>query len=158
MKRLILAVLPLGLLLAAPLAAQPPEPDNAEARRQDIRSLLELTGSAKLGIQVMSQMLDAFKKASPEVPEEFWAELMKEVDPESMISLIVPIYEKHLTHEDIKGLIAFYETPLGRKVTGVLPAIAQESMAAGQQWGMEIARKVQAKLEAWEKQKGPKGP
>jgi uncharacterized protein len=157
MKRLVLAVLPLGLLLAAPLAAQPPEPDNAEARRQDIRKLLELTGSAEVGIQVMSQMVETFKQTAPGVPEEFWTELMKEVDPESMIALIVPIYEKHLTHEDVRGLIAFYETPLGRKVTDVLPAIAQESMEAGQRWGLEIAQKVQTKLEAWEKQKGPKG-
>jgi uncharacterized protein len=159
MKRGIFAMLALALLCAGPAMAQQAQGqaqgEDAAAKRQDIRRLLEVTGSAQLGQQILGQMMETFKKASPDVPESFWNEMMKEFDSATMIDLIVPVYEKHLTHEDVKGLIAFYESPLGRKVTSVLPVIAQESMQAGQQWGMDIARRVQQRLE--QRKKDPKG-
>ena len=155
MKRGIFAMLALALLCAGPAMAQQAQEEDTAAKQRDIRRLLELTGSAQLGQQVIKQMMATFKQSSPDVPESFWDEMTKEFDPGTMIDLVVPIYDKHLTHEDIKGLIAFYESPVGRKMTSVLPAIAQESMQAGQQWGMDVARRVQQRLEA--RKKGQKG-
>jgi hypothetical protein len=155
MKRGIFALLALALLCAGPALAQQAQREDMAAKRRDIRRLLELTGSAQLGQQILGQMIATFKKTSPYVPESFWNEMTKELDSKAMIDLIVPIYEKHLTHEDVKGLVAFYESPLGRKMTAVLPVIAQESMQAGQQWGMDVARRVQQRLE--QRKKGQKG-
>ncbi|MEO6193794.1 MAG: DUF2059 domain-containing protein [Thermoanaerobaculia bacterium] len=155
MKKSILAALALALLTVGPALAQQAAGENAAAKEQDVRRLLELTGSAKLGKQVLTQMFEAFKQGAPEVPASTWDEMLKEFDADSMIELIVPIYAKHLTHEDVKGLIAFYESPLGRKMTDLLPAITQESMQAGQQWGMEVAQKVQKRLA--EKKKSSSG-
>ena len=39
------------------------------------------------------------------------------------MNLLVPIYDKHWTDEDVKGLILFYETPLGQKMITVLPQV-----------------------------------
>ncbi len=163
MKRGIFAMLALALLCAGPAMAQQTQRKaqvqaqggDEAAKRQDIRRLLELTGSAQLGQQIIGQMMATFKRTNPNVPESFWNQTAKEFDSKTMIDLIVPIYDKHLTHEDVKGLIAFYESPLGRKMVSVLPAITQESMQAGQQWGMEVAQRVQQKLEA--RQKNQKG-
>ncbi len=163
MKRGILAMLALALLCAGPAMAQQAQGedqgqaqgDDAAAKRQDIRRLLELTGSAKLGLQVIRQMTEISKKEHPNLPGSFWDEMMKEIDPATLIDLVVPIYDKYLTHEDIKGLIAFYESPVGRKMASVSPAIAQDSMQAGQQWGIEIVQRIQQRLEARKKdQKG----
>ena len=117
-----------------------------DAFSKDIYRLLELTGSAKVGIQVMSQMLNSFKEAMPKVPNEFWDEIMNEVDERSLIDLIIPIYKKHYTPEDVKAIIAFYETPIGKKTIEVLPKITADSMIAGRAWGLQIGAKVQAKL------------
>jgi hypothetical protein len=156
MKKTILAILALTLACLAPALAQQTRPtDDSAAKRQDIRKLLEVTGSAKLGQQVLAQMMQTFKSTNPKVPEEFWDQVMKEFDSGTMIDLVVPVYEKHLTHEDVKGMLAFYESPLGQKLIAVTPAITQESMQAGQQWGMEIARRVQKRLE--ERPKESKG-
>jgi uncharacterized protein len=154
MKQTALLSLTFAILCALPLGAQQPQ-ENVEAKQQDIRRLMEMTGAAKLGLQLGGQLLDTFKQQNPNVPETFWDDLLKELDAESLVNLLVPIYDKHLTHEDIKGLIAFNESPLGRKVNGVMPTILQESMQAGQQWGMEVAQKVLQKLEA--RQKDPHG-
>jgi hypothetical protein len=152
MKKSILAVLALALLGAGPAMSQAPAGGNA-AKQQDIRKLMELTGAAKVGQQIAAQMIPMFKQSNPQVPQKFWDDVMKEFDTKSMIDLIVPIYDKHLTHDDVKGLIAFYQSPLGRKMTSVMPQIAQESMQVGQQWGMQIAQRVQKRLEE-QKKKG----
>jgi uncharacterized protein len=153
MKKSLLAALALALLSVGPALAQQASAEDAAAKERDIRKLLELTGSAKLGQQMVAQMFEAFKQESSNVPSSTWDEMQKEFDAGSLIELIVPIYDKHLTHEDIKGLIVFYESPLGRKMTALLPAIAQESMEAGQQWGMEAAQRIQKRLEE-QKKKG----
>jgi hypothetical protein len=148
MKKTLLAALALSLVCLAPALAQQTAPaENAAAKQQDIRKLLEVTGSAKLGQQVLAQMLNTFRSTNPKVPDEFWDQIMKEFDSGTMIDLVVPIYAKHLTHEDVKGMLAFYESPLGHKLIEVTPVIAQESMTAGQQWGLEIAQRIQKRLE-----------
>ncbi len=119
----------------------------AESKNDDIRMLLELTGAAKLGIQIMDQMIEMFKQNMPDVPEKFWSDVMKEVKGDDLIKLIIPIYDKYFTHDDIKELIKFYNTPIGKKVIKLLPQITRESMEAGQKWGKELGEKIKNKLE-----------
>lgn len=114
---------------------------------KDIRELLEVSGAAKVGVQVMEAMTVQFKQMLPNVPTEFWDEAMKEFKSDALIDLVIPIYKKYYTHDEVKQLIAFYKTPLGQKVTNTLPAITQESMEAGQQWGQEIGMKIAQKLQ-----------
>jgi hypothetical protein len=61
--------------------------------------------------------------------------------------MVVPIYDKHLSEQDIKSVIAFYETPAGKRFVKVLPQLTQESMVAGQKWGMALAQKVVDRLQ-----------
>ncbi len=64
-----------------------------------------------------------------------------------LVKLLVPTYQKHLSLEDLKGIIAFYESPLGIKYAEKTPFITQESMAIGQQWGMLLGQKIAKKME-----------
>jgi hypothetical protein len=115
---------------------------------KDIRTLLKVTGSGELGAQVMSQMVGSMKKAMPQVPETFWADFMKEVHTDELVELIVPVYDRNLTHDDVKALIKFYESPTGRKFVSVLPKITQESMTVGEKWGRQLAERVVQKLQS----------
>jgi len=126
----------------------PPQKQPETAKQKDIRKLLKITGSGELGAQVMTQMLTNMKKAMPQVPEKFWTDFMKEVHTEELVDLIVPVYDRNLTHDDVKEIIRFYETPTGKKFVSVLPKITQESMVVGEKWGRDLAMKVQAKLQA----------
>lgn len=120
--------------------------DDSEVKKADIKKLLQLTKSGELGIQAMTQMIGTFKTTMPSVPTKFWEDFMKEIKADDLVNLIVPIYDKHFNHDDIKGLITFYETPMGQKFIQTQPAIAQESMEAGQKWGQELGMKVAQKL------------
>ena len=88
------------------------------------------------------------KQAIPDVPEEFWTKFMAKVDASELTELIVPIYAKYFTHDEVKQLLAFYQTPLGQKMIANQPAIMQESMEAGQKWGGQLGARVARELEA----------
>ncbi|WP_244142171.1 DUF2059 domain-containing protein [aff. Roholtiella sp. LEGE 12411] len=60
---------------------------------------------------------------------------------------LIPVYAKYFTNEDIKQMIAFYETPLGKKTISVLPQISQESAEIGQKYGIAAAKRALQKLE-----------
>lgn len=70
-----------------------------------------------------------------------------------LVDLAVPIYVKHLTSEEMAATIAFYSSPEGQAVLRKLPVILAESMAAGQQWGEALGRRVADRLAARENTK-----
>ncbi len=160
------AVLLAGLLLLPQHAAQTTPPEAQAAKRADIRKLLELTGAASLGRQVMEQMMDSvmplLKQSAPSVPEEVWKEFAAEFTDasatEELIEITIVIYDKHLTHDEVRGLIAFYQTPLGKKLVQVLPAIGRESMEAGGRWGEERGRKIVERIFEKLRQRGYEVP
>lgn len=115
---------------------------------QNIKTLLELTGTGKMGVQVAQNMLSSFKTTYKDVPEDFWEDLKKEMNPDVLVNLIIPIYDKHYTELDIQQLTAFYQTPIGKKVISSTPLIMQESFEAGQSWGQKIGAKVIENLKA----------
>ncbi|MDT8386626.1 MAG: DUF2059 domain-containing protein [Thiogranum sp.] len=61
-------------------------------------------------------------------------------------TLMIPLYDKHYTHEDIKGLVQFYKTELGQKTIKLMPVLMQESMAVGQQWGRALGPEIQRRI------------
>jgi hypothetical protein len=148
MRNLGLCLL-VGLLLCSDLAAtgrtsQPT--DDKAAKEADIRKLMELTGAANLGKQVMVQMIATFRKTMPQVPQEFWSGLEKEIHTEDMVEMVVPIYSRHFSHQDIRELIAFYQSRVGRKLIAEQPDILRESMGVGQEWGRQMAERVMSRL------------
>jgi hypothetical protein len=118
----------------------------SSTKTDKIKKMLELTGSANLGVQVAKQMINTFKQSYSSVGDAFWDDFEKEIKAEDLMDLIIPIYDKHYTEEDIDQLIAFYNSPIGKKMTENLPIIMQESMAAGQTWGSKIAEKAIERL------------
>ena len=112
------------------------------AKISSIKTLLEVSGSGKLGEQVVQNMFASFKQSFPNVPEEFWNNVMKDVHPEVLITSMIPIYDKYYTTEEINKMIEFYQTPLGKKLIATMPQIMQASVQEGQSWGKEVGEKV----------------
>lgn len=54
------------------------------------------------------------------------------------IELLIPVYRKHFTDDEIKGLAEFHDSPLGRKLVRVQPALGREAMAIGSKWGRRV--------------------
>lgn len=112
------------------------------SKEQKIRQMLELTGSAKIGVQTVNTMLAMFQKQYPNVSKEFWNEMSRKVKAEEIINLVTPIYAKYYTEEDLDQIILFYNSPAGKKVTATLPQITQETMEVGKAWGEKLAKQI----------------
>ncbi|MDJ0795345.1 MAG: DUF2059 domain-containing protein [Calothrix sp. MO_167.B12] len=114
----------------------------------NIKKLIQITGSKKMSQQIMNQMIAAMKKQLPQVPQAFWDSFVAEYDPDVMIDQLIPVYAKYYTNAEIEQMIAFYDTPLGKKITRVMPQVVQESMQIGQRYGVEMAQTALKKLQA----------
>ncbi|MCK8044207.1 DUF2059 domain-containing protein [Shewanella sp. 1CM18E] len=119
-----------------------------QASAESVKQLMQKTGAGELGVQAMKQMLPALKNIIPDAPESFWTDYMAEFNPEDLVEMTVPIYQKYLTEEEVQALNAFYDTPAGKKLIKVQPRIMQESMMAGQQWGQTVAQDVMQKYQS----------
>lgn len=133
----------LVLTLGAPSTAAPAVQDTPDrsANEKKIRKLLEMTGSAAMGKQVMDTMLNSFSR-TPGLPDGFIEKFKETAQPDKLVELIVPIYLNNLDEETIDAAIAFYASPAGKKFIKAQPVIVQQSMAAGQKWGAETAEKT----------------
>jgi uncharacterized protein len=120
------------------------------AKEKDIRELLELTGAKDRMTQVMTEMEKSIKPmmqtALPpgdyrdKLIDAFFDKFHSKMNLAELLNLSVPIYDKHFTHAEIKGLLAFYKTPLGQKSINELPQLMGEMMNAGQKWGEDLGR------------------
>lgn len=122
--------------------------EDHEAKLKDLRTLLNITGSTELGQKVLESVISNYKRNYPKIPETFWVELHQSSEADKLIEEIIPIYDAHYTHADIKGLIAHYNSPLGQKVLKTLPKITTESMQISQKWGMGVNDSIAQKLKA----------
>jgi hypothetical protein len=91
---------------------------------------------AKLGAE------EGFKQKIPNATpaqmaevDRFAENLFKDMPVDEMIDAMVPIYQKHLTKEDISGILAFYSSPVGQKLQHEQPAMMQEGMQVGGEIG-----------------------
>lgn len=101
--------------------------------KADVMKLMTVNGSA-------ASLEVAKKQLLPMVPEKKQAEFEKEFKAtfpsfyEKMAVVMMEVY----THEEVKQLIEFYQTPIGKKMAEKSGVIQEKSMQAGQQWGMEL--------------------
>ena len=117
--------------------------------KTSLKQMLELSGTEETFKTAIDQVLGMYKQNKPGVPENVWTEIYNEFSKTSLndlVELLAPIYQKHLTLQDVKKITEFYQTPVGKKYASKTPYIMQESMQAGQQWGMKLAYNIAEKL------------
>ena len=140
--RLRLIAIALLLTLTASVSAQ----EVKLSHKEKIRHLLELTGAGSLGLQVIDSMMASFKQNMPEVPEEFWTGFRAKIKPETLVDLVVPVYEKYLAEADVDELIKFFSSPAGKRFVEKQPLILADTMQAGETWGQNLAKEVLEEL------------
>ena len=78
--------------------------------------------------------------------ERFSEIMSKEFKKLDFMSINIDLYSQYFTNDEFKGLIQFYESPVGKKYIEVLPAITQESMKRGMEVGSAVGQKALARL------------
>ena len=151
MAKIVLMVIILLALNANPLLAE--EGTKVNASPENIIDLLESTGSYKMAMQLMEQVMNTFKNAAnsrlpndKKIPDEVWASIVaeakSEMDKDSLYNIIIPIYQKYFNDEDIKAIAAFYKSDIGKKFVDAMPNIARESGQAGEEWAKKAIQRI----------------
>jgi hypothetical protein len=128
----------------------------AKEKEGNIRHLLELIRPRDRINLLLNDVLSLMKKAMPQVPEKIWQEVIVELrlDAEMVLQIYVPIYDKYYTGEEIKQLIALYESPVGQKMIRNSDLIELEATRRGEGIGQQLIKRIQEKLQS----KGYKSP
>ena len=155
-----LLVLPGLVLLARPATVVAMEAE----KREDIRRFLQITDSlhsVQQGvIDGLPQIIDQFKKSHPNIPESVLND-MKEVGiaeiktaiPELEEPMIV-IYDDNFTAAEIKDLLTFFRTAIGRKWAGQQLKIFEQSYAVSKVWGQRVGQRIAERVLQSAHQKG----
>lgn len=147
MRKYFLAAMSFLLLLCcAPALMAQSTP--AKTKEANIRKLLKMMDAGDSIKSSMEVQISEFRSSMPQVPPKFWDEVLKEVDLDKFIELLIPIYDKHFSNTDIKAMIAFYETPVGKKYLSKLPQVTTEMEAIGEKYGEQIGHKVIKRMQA----------
>ena len=144
MKTIVLFVL--GIFLSSATFSQ-------STTKQDlIREYLVLTGQKKAATQMVSTIIESYKKAAHGVTDAFWEQFQKEISTDDLLEMVIPVYDKHFTEDDIREMIAFTKSPIGRKMAEKTPMINVECYQIGAEWGKKIGEKVVARMQAVKEQ------
>jgi hypothetical protein len=126
------------------------QPKIDPAKEADIRRLLDVAGSRAMAMQMMAEMeknirpllTNSFPAGEyrEKLIDLFFEKFHSKLDSEKLLDLAIPVYDKYLSDEDVKGLIQFYSSPLGQKAINTLPKLVSECTQAGQKMGEQLGR------------------
>jgi uncharacterized protein len=141
---------------AAPAAAAPAQAVDP-AKRADILHLLDLMGTktaiARMGPTLMAQMQQfshdaASSEQQERIMQDTMARLQARIDSGAFEDLYVSIYDKYFTGDDIRQMIQFYDSPVGRKFVDKQADITRDVFAGSMQWIMANAAAIKSDSES----------
>jgi hypothetical protein len=141
----------LALLLAIPLVARAQTTQDNEAEKIALASqFLEATGVLEQGFRAIEAGLPAQRAANPAIPAVFWDRLLAQLKARrsEFVNEAAPVLARLFTTAELKGLVDFYRSPLGRRLLEIQPQIAKEIGEASQKWGQRLSVEVAQQLAA----------
>jgi hypothetical protein len=104
-----------------------------EAFKKDVMKVVEMSGSA-------AQMKLAKTQILKMIPEAKQAAFLIEFDATlpSLYDKMAKVFMETYTKEDVKAMIKFYESPVGKKMTAKADELSEKNMAAAQEWGQGL--------------------
>jgi hypothetical protein len=137
------------------------------SKKADIITHLAITGVDDIGIQITDtfsrKIQQKAKSLRADIPDSFFDELYDELfvlidekisEPGGLSDNITATYNKYYTHAEIKSLIGFYNTDLGKKTLKIMPKIYQENFNYGRQWMKKMSPAIWEVAKRTLKEKG----
>ena len=118
----------------------------SQDKEREIRKLLQVTGVTQAVMGMKGQMMAQYRMALPQMPKAFWDDLEKEFDTDELITLMMPVYDKYLSLEDLKAVNAFYQTPAGKRLAEKTHLMTAEGFEVGRKWGEAKGRLIAQRL------------
>lgn len=156
-------------LAAAAITSSPAGAEDAVSpeRAADVKKLLEISGALQfpsaIAQEASAQISKTVKDKRPDVPPEAFTIISEEVNKVvgeevtrkgGYSDQLIQAYAKYLTAQDVKGLLQFYNSPVGRKFTATLPMLGREAVQVNQRFVQTVRGKLAPRLSARLGEKG----
>ena len=135
------------LLVVGTAAAQQPSPAAIAAARE----LISVEGGDRMfegtlpGIIAQTEgMIMQMNPSLAKDLDEVGVQLMTEFAPRraQLLNDIAVLYARRFTEQELKDAIAFYKSPLGRKLTAEKPAILDASADRATEWAKGLSEEI----------------
>lgn len=149
------------VLALTPAKGQDPAPAAIKAAEK-LADVIDLKAQMSNGFEAMMPMINnmsAKMKLNPADAKElegiFRSWFMEDFDHAKIFSETIKLYAENFTEEELTGLVAFYESPLGRKSLTALPQLMKKGAQLGMAEGQAKQDKLRARLEPFFKKHAP---
>jgi hypothetical protein len=158
-NRLAAAFLALALVSIAPASAQQPSPSAVSTAKE----LLSAKGAMSIYDPLVNGIVEkaklVFLRTNPMLSKdlnEVAAKLRAEYAPRiaEVTNETAKLYAMRFSEQELKDALAFYKSPLGRKLLAEEPAIAEQSMKSASSWAEKLSEEVVGKMRAEMKKRG----
>lgn len=133
------------------------------AAMANAQQLVEVTGASTLfnplipGVVEQAKLL--FLQQNPALAkdlDEVAAKLRSEYASRQaeLTKYVASTYAQHFTADELKQLVAFYQSPLGKKLQAQQPLVVESSMKFAQDWANKLSDQVIEKMRAEMKKRG----
>jgi uncharacterized protein len=156
----VLTLLAVGwLACATPVAAQQPTPSAIATAKE----LLTVKGATSMFDPLIPGMIESTKNAIlPSNPSlfkdlnEVATKLRTEFSPKrnEIIDEIARLYAQRFTEAEMKEVIAFYKTPVGKKFVTEEPTLIDQGLSRAEAWSQRMSQDVMNRFRAELKKKG----
>ena len=119
---------PLTVATDQPISSADRDSENDSFSKKDlILKYMEVTGAKANMEKTFNDIINA---AAPDKK----AKLTQVLNIDDIINQLIPVYEKHFTSQDLQELIAFYESPVARKLFRVEPLLLKDVMETSRRY------------------------
>lgn len=101
--------------------------------KKDVIKYIEVSGAASQ----FSMALDQIKTMIPEEKHEEFTKDFNNTLP-SLYSNIADAYMEEFTHQDIKKILEFYNSEVGKKIQAKQDILMDKAMGAAEHWSMDL--------------------
>lgn len=127
------------------------------------KELIVLKGSTQLWDAVVPGVIEqakgVFMQTNPALGRELndvAAQLRTEYAPRAsqLVDQVAQLYAKTFTEQELKDALAFFKSPLGRKIVSEEPKVLDDGFRRIQEWTNKFSEEVMGRMRAEMKKKG----
>ena len=117
------------LALILPVSAQ--NTNVTDEYKEALKKIMDFSGTSTTTDDFFQKLSSIMKLNVPKENEAYWNEFAKnwkQKMEKKIFEMYMPVYEKHLTLEELKAVAAFYESPVGKKYKEASLIVMRETM------------------------------
>jgi uncharacterized protein len=152
-----------ALVAAIPAADAQQNKQPSAASLKIAHELITITGATALFNPLIAGVVEQAKllylQQNPALGKdlnEIADKMRKELEPRfsELADEISKLYATHFTEQELKDIVAFYKSPVGKKMLVQQPIVIDASMSFAQTWSIKLSEEVTAKMREELKKKG----